>query len=107
MTWEVSGPDIEAVIGTGADTAWAATCAAAVNAAYTTALNGYVPASPSDAEDELTRAALLDGVTAYKDRGSPYGILSVGPDGEEVRVGYDVIRAGFPAIYRYAIPGIG
>src|SRR5689334_20839589 len=107
MAWAVSGADIEAVIGSGADSDWADACAAAVNAAYTTRLNGYDPASPSNAEDELTRAALMDGVAAYNDRKQQYGILMVGPDGDAIRVGYDVIRTGGPVIDRYAIPGIG
>lgn len=110
MTWTVTASDItdRTVSGTPSQdqTDWATLCADAVNAAYETALNGYDPASPSAAEDELSRAALLDGIAAFKDLNSPYGILSVGPDGDAVRVGYDVIRAGRPVIDRYAVPGI-
>lgn len=82
-------------------------CADAVDAAITTALNGYTVEADSEAEAELTRAALLDAVAAYQAFDSPSGVLSVGPDGAPVRLPVDILRASWPAIHRYAIPGIG
>lgn len=112
MTWETSGAAILAqVLGsstaTAADTTWAGLCAAAVNAAAETGLNGYVPAAASNAEAELARAVLLDGIAAYKDRDAPAGVMSVGPDGAPVRLRPDTLRAAWPVIRRYAPPGIG
>lgn len=89
------------------DAIWAGKCADAVNAAITTALNGYVVVADSAAEDELIRCALIDGQGAYMDRDAPQGVLNVGPDGAPVRLGADVLRACRPVIGRYAIPGIG
>lgn len=108
MTWQTTGAAIVVGLGTtGVDAAWADLCAAQVNAAIETRLNGYSPATDSAAEIELTRTALLDGIAAYKDRDAPHGILSVGPDGEVARTGSDIVRWSAPAIARYAIPGIG
>lgn len=107
MTWQTSGSAIVAALGTtGVDSTWAGQCAAQVNSAITTRLNGYTVAASSDAEKELTRTALLDGIAAYKDRDAPHGILSIGPDGEVARVGSDVVRWSAPVIARYAVPGI-
>ena len=111
MTWEVDGEAITDAAGIASpsaeEEAWADACAAAVNAAYATRLNGYSVEAASSAEDELGRAALLDGLAAYRDKDAPYGILSIGADGEAIRVGADIIRAGHPALMRYALPGIG
>jgi len=90
---------------TAADTAWATTCAAAVDGAITTLLAGVTPSASGTAE--LNRAALMDGVGAYVDRDAPHGILSLGPDGEAVRLGADVLRASWPVLRRYTLPGIG
>jgi hypothetical protein len=92
-----------------ADTAWAAMCADAVNEAMTIDLKTYAVVADSDAEKALQRAALLDGVAAYADRDAPTGILSLGPDGQPVRVRADVLRAAVPVIDRlvYPLPGIG
>jgi hypothetical protein len=105
VAWQTSGAAIVAALGTtGVDSSWAATCADAVNAAVTTRLGSYSPSA--DAEDELTRSALLDGVAAYKDRDAPHGILSIGPDGEIARTGSDIVRWSNPVINRYLLPGI-
>ena len=90
---------------TAADTAWATTCAAAIEGALTTMLNGATLTASGTAE--LNRAALMDGVGAYVDRDAPHGILSLGPDGEAVRLGADVLRASWPVVRRYTLPGIG
>ncbi len=111
MAWAVSGTQITTAVGISAPTAaeitWAASCAAAVNAAITTRLNGYTAAVASAAESELARAAILDGAAAFRDLDSPHGVLNLGPDGAVVRTGSDVLRASIPAINRYALPGIG
>ena len=110
MTWETSGSDILTAADKGSptagETAWAADCAAAVNAAIETRLNGYTVASPSNAEDELTRSALLDGLEYFRSKDARFGILSVGPDGEPVRVAVDLLWS-VPVIARYATPGMG
>lgn len=90
-----------------ADEDWADICAAAVNAAITRRLNGYVVVAASAAEAELTRCALIDGVGAYLDRDAPQGVLMVGPDGQPVRIRADILRASEPIVAGYAIPGIG
>ena len=112
MTWEVSGTDItDAALGSAAtpsadQAAWATTCAAAVNAAIETRLNGATIDSPSNGEDELARAAVLDGLEFFRSKDARFGILSVGPDGEPVRVAIDLLWS-VPVIARYAAPGIG
>jgi hypothetical protein len=82
-------------------------CAEAVNAAITTALNGYTVAIGSEAEAELARSALLDGVAAYQAFDAPSGVLTIGPDGAPVRLPIDILRASWPVVHRYAVPGIG
>lgn len=114
MTWEVDGDTIMLAGGktpdvspsTGDDQWWADICAAAVNAAITTALNGATVASPSDAEDELTRVAILDGLEMFRAKDARFGVLSVGPDGEPVRVATNLLWS-VPVLARYATPGIG
>lgn len=81
-------------------------CAAAVNAAILTRLNGYSVSSPSQAEDELSRSALLDGLEFFRSKDARFGVLSVGPDGEPVRVAVDLLWS-VPVIGRYATPGMG
>lgn len=95
------------VTPSAADTSWAGLCADAVNAAIAHDLGSYEVVEDSDAELALTRCALLDGVAAYADRDAPAGILSMGPDGQPVRVRADVLRACVPVIHRYTLPGIG
>jgi hypothetical protein len=112
VTWTVSGTDItDAALGSAAtpsadQVAWSAVCAAAVNAAITKRLNGYVPATASLAEAELTRSAILDGLEFFRSKDARFGVLSVGPDGEPVRVATDILWS-VPVIARYATPGIG
>lgn len=110
----VTGADILAhVAGSGAastaptDEAWADTCAAAVNAAIDARMEGVTVATDSNADLELRRAGLQDGAAAYLERKTPHGVLSVGPDGEAVRLGRDIVRALQPVFDRYALPAIG
>ncbi len=110
MTWATSGSAITTAAGkaspTADETSWAATCAAAVNSAITTRLNGYTVVASSDAEKELTRSALLDGLEFFRSKDARFGVLTVGPDGDPVRVAVDILWS-VPVIGRYAIPGIG
>lgn len=92
---------------TAADTAWAETCAAAVEGAIAYRLGGLTYAEDSDAHAELVRAALQDGAAAYADRDAPHGIVSTGPDGQATRVGRDIVRALAPVLDRLGEPGIG
>lgn len=87
------------------DTAWAAACAAAIEALIAYRMSG-VTITP-DIELELIRAAKQDGAAAYMDREAPHGVQSFGPDGESVRLGRDLARALYPVFIRYAGPGIG
>lgn len=111
MAWQVDGPTILAQAGKAspstADSDWADSCAAAVNAAVQTRLRGTVVDPGSALEAELTRAAILDGVGAFVDRASPQGILSIGPDGQPARLDPNLLRASMPVLRRYTVPGIG
>jgi len=98
---------VGAVAPSATDTAWADDCADAVEAAIATMLDGLVVASGSAAEAELTFAALQDGAAAYIERKAPHGVLSIGPDGETVRLGADIIRALRPVLRRYVAPPFG
>ena len=89
------------------DTAWAGVCAAAIEAAISHAMTGVTVAASSDAENELKRAALDDGAAAYARRKAPHGVLSIGPDGQAVRLGSDIIINLRPVFRRYGTPGIG
>lgn len=110
MTWAVDGGAILTAASKASpsteESDWADVCAAAVNAAIETRLNGYTVDSPSNAEDELTRAAVLDGLEFFRSKDARFGILSVGPDGEPVRVAVDLLWS-VPVIARYATPGMG
>lgn len=91
-----------------ADEEWAAKCAAAVNAAIDQRLEGTTVEVGSNAEAELIRAAVQDGAAAYIERKAPHGVLSLGPDGEAVRLGAEVLRVCLPVIGRYhPTAGIG
>jgi hypothetical protein len=108
----VTGPEIltAAGVGTGdaAEQAWATTCAAAVQAAIDTRMADVTVEASSDADDELQRAAVIDGVAAYLAKDAPQGVLNVGPDGAPVRVSADVLRACVPVIERHhPTAGIG
>lgn len=90
-----------------ADEDWADVCAAAVEAAIEHQMDGVTVDPGSAAEAELTRAALDDGAAAYARRKAPHGVLTVGPNGESVRLGADIVIALRPVFRRYATPGIG
>jgi len=90
-----------------ADTAWADTCALAVEALISHRMAGVTVDPGSDAERELVRAALQDGAAAYTDRKAPHGYLfSSDATGTTVRLGRDIARALEPVFTRYAGYGI-
>jgi hypothetical protein len=91
---------------TAAETAWAGICADAIEGAIATRLEGQTPSAGGI--DELEVAALTDGAALFNSKAAPNGILSVGPDGDAVRLGADTLRALGPVIRRvHATAGIG
>lgn len=88
------------------DEAWADMVAAAIEADIALRLGDTVPGAGFT--DALEVAALQDGAAAYMARGAPHGVLSVGPDGDAVRLGADIERALPHVLARYlASGGIG
>lgn len=87
------------------DTAWATDCAAAIEAAIAHGMGGVTVVPGSAAAAELAVAARADGAAAYTSRRAPHGILSVGPDGQAVRLGADIVRALRPVFARYGTLG--
>ena len=110
MTWEVDGDAILTAASKDNPSTdeqdWADLCAGAVNAAIGTRLNGYSVEAASNAEAELSRSALLDGLEFFRSKDARFGVLTVGPDGEPVRVAVDLLWS-VPVIARYAVPGMG
>jgi hypothetical protein len=78
-------------VGSGAEQTWAGLCAAAINAAIDTALEGNTPTTEGSAE--LTVSALTDGAALFNSKAAPNGVVSFGPDQEVVRLGADILRA--------------
>lgn len=92
--------------GTAAEQAWAGKCADAIEGAIATRLEGNTP--NASGIDELEVAALTDGAALYNSKASPSGVLSVGPDGDAVRLGADSLRAVKPVLSRiHPTAGIG
>lgn len=101
----VTGAEILAATG-GDDAAWAAICAAAVEAAIAARLAGETASAGLEAE--LQRSAVIDGCAAYVERKAPSGVLSLGPDGEAVRLGAEILRSSEPVLRRHlSQAGIG
>lgn len=98
----VTGAAILAHVGKSslspADTTWAGLCADAIEGAIAARLGGDTPTSGG--VDELEVAALTDGAALFNSRAAPHGILSVGPDGDAVRLGADSLRAVNKVIVR-------
>ena len=105
----VTGAEILTHVGEdapdAAQTAWAASCAAALEAVIAYRLTGVTITAGIEAE--LNVAAVQDGAACYASRAAPHGVLSVGPDGDVVRLGRDITRELEPIFLRYAGPGIG
>jgi len=75
---------------TADETAWGGKCADAIEAAIAARLDGATPSAGGT--DELEVAALQDGAALYNSKAAPHGILSIGPDGDIVRLGADYVR---------------
>ncbi len=92
--------------GTAQEQADAALCAAAIEGAIATRLEGEIPSAGGT--DELEVAALLDGSALFNSLATPHGIASIGIDGDAVRLGADSLRALKPVIARvHSMAGIG
>ena len=104
----VTGTEILAHVAGGAtpsvaaeDVAWAAKCAAAIEAIIEDRLDGATPSAGLEAR--LHVAAEQDGAKLYESRKAPHGVLSMGLDGETVRLGSFQTRA-LDSVF---LPGIG
>jgi hypothetical protein len=101
----VTAAEILAHVGQGSptadDTAWATKCAAAIEAIIADRLGGDTPSA--DLEARLQVAAEQDGAALYMSRKAPHGVLSVGPDGDVVRLGSSQSRA----LDNVFLPGVG
>ena len=109
----VTGTQITTHVGkpspTAEEIAWAALCAAAIEGAIEVRVDtaSFVPgATPGG--DELAVSALTDGAALFQSKAAPHGVLSMGIDGEAVRLGADSLRATLPVIRRiHPTAGIG
>lgn len=101
----VTSAEILAAVGIGsptaADTAWAGKCADAIEAIITERLDGATPSAGLEAR--LHVAAELDGARLFTTRASPHGVLSLGVDGDVVRLGSSQTFA----LDNVFLPGIG
>lgn len=111
MTY-VTGAQILTHVGkaapTGDETAWAGKCADAIEGAILALLDdgGVTPSAAGT--DELEVAALTDGAALFNSKAAPHGVLSLGIEGEAVRLGADSVRAIRPVIRRiHPTAGIG
>jgi len=98
----IAAPDADA-------SAWAAACAAAVNAGIDRRMTGVPVIEPADPAQfpELTYAATIAGAEAYKRREAVYGLTGyVDLEGAAVRVARDYLAGVEPLIARYATIGI-
>ncbi len=108
----VTGAQILTHVGktspSGADTTWAGLCADAIEGAIHARLDAGGITPDASGTDELEVAALTDGAALFNSRQAPHGILSMGPDGEAVRLGADTLRAVKPVIARiHPTGGVG
>jgi hypothetical protein len=106
----VTGAQILVHVGktspSAADTTWAALCADAIEGAIELRLDGETPTAGG--VNELEVAALTDGAALFNSRAAPHGVLSIGPDGDAVRLGADSLRAVSRVITRvHSTAGIG
>ena len=108
----VTAAQILTYMGKGAGTAdeqsWAALCAAAIEGAIHQRLDAGGVTPDASGIDELEVSAVLDGCALFNSKNAPHGVLSVGIDGEAVRLGADSLRATLPVIRRiHPTAGIG
>jgi len=108
----VTGAQILVAVGktspSGADTTWAGLCADAIEGAISARLDAGTITPDASGVDELEVAALNDGAALFNTRNAPHGVLSLGIDGEVVRLGSDSLRSVLPVIRRiHPTAGIG
>ncbi len=108
----VTGAQILTHVGktspTAEDTSWAGSCADAIEGAIHARLDagGITPDASGIAE--LGVSARTDGAALFMSKTAPHGVLSLGIDGEAVRLGADSLRATLPVIRRiHPTAGIG
>ncbi len=91
-----------------ADTDWATLCAAAIEGAIATRLDSGGVTPDASGIDELEVSALTDGAALFNSRAAPHGVLSMGSDGDAVRLGADSLRATLPVLRRiHPTAGVG
>ena len=108
----VTGTQILVHVGKGAGTAeeqvWAGKCADAIEGAISARLDAGSITPDASGVDELEVSALTDGAALFNSKAAPHGVLSLGIDGEAVRLGADSLRATLPVIRRiHPTAGIG
>ena len=110
----VTGTEILALVAgdnapsaNAADVAWAAKCAAAIEAIIAERLDTANVTLSAGVEAQLHAAAELDGAALYNSRKAPHGVLTIGPDGDIARLGASAARALEPIFLRQVGPGIG
>lgn len=106
----VTGAQVLAFAGidspTADETEWADACAAAVESAITSRLNGAVIVDPSPALDELTVAARLAAAEAFKRKEATFGVTGFSDlQGAAIRVARDYMDGVKPLVDRYRIVG--
>ena len=108
----VTGAQILTHVGkaspTADETAWAGKCADAIEGAIHARLDAGAITPDSSGVDELEVSALVDAAALFDSQAAPHGVLSVGVDGQAVRLGSDSLRATLPVIRRiHPTAGIG
>jgi hypothetical protein len=108
----VTGAQILTHVGktspTAEDTSWAGYCADAIEGAIHARLDAGGITPDTSGVDELEVAARTDGAALFNSKAAPHGVLSMGIDGEAVRLGADTLRATLPVIRRiHPTAGIG
>ena len=104
----VDAAQVLAFVGAGspseAETEWATACAAAVEAAMVSRLNGAVIAEPSFAHDELSVAARIAAGEAYKRKEAVFGVTGYSDlQGAAIRVARDYMDGVKPIVDRYRV----
>ena len=93
---------------TADETALAGKCADAIEGGIHQRLDAGGITPDASGVDELEMAALTDAAALFNSRAAPHGVLSLGIDGEVVRLGSDSLRACLPVLRRiHPTAGIG
>lgn len=88
------------------ETEWAEACAAAIESAIVERLGGAEIADPSGALDELSLAARLAALEAFKRKEAVFGVTGYADlQGAAIRVARDYMDGVRPIVDRYRIVG--